>query len=232
MRRLAAGLLFVLGLIAAAPAMANCDQLRADIARLDATSSQRPGYLQLRAQLDSLYGRLCASATPQRGAEFWYDLEGNNLGPAGGARPAKAAFAATAEIGRECASTPNPSMCALLRGAFAMCAAPPDPETKKGCSVLGAYPTTDDPALPTDQTPPPLPPVKVILAGQPFMLDPDCFGVLANVADDDPADRSRPSTSLRYKMIDGRRLETMQQSCGPVLAALERLVGASASDPG
>src|SRR5438477_2877079 len=133
MRRLAGGLVFVLGLTAAMPqALANCDQLRADIVRLDATSSQRPGYLQLRAQLDALYGRLCSVATPQRGQEFWYDLEGNNLGVAGGARPATGAFTATAEIGRQCASTPNPSMCALLRGAFAMCAAPPDPETQKG----------------------------------------------------------------------------------------------------
>src|SRR5204863_9166113 len=140
---------------------------RADIVRLDATSSQRPGYFALRAQLDALYGRLCSVATPQRGQEFWYDIEGNNLGAADGARPATGAFTATAEIGRQGASTPNPSMCALLRGAFAMCAAPPDPETKKGCSVLGAYPTANDPG-PTDQTPPPLPPVKVTLGGQAF----------------------------------------------------------------
>jgi hypothetical protein len=212
-------------------ALANCDQLRGDIAKLDATSSQRPGYFQLRAQLDALYGRLCASPAPQRAQEFWYDLDGNNLGPAGGARPDKGAFTATAEIGRQCARTPNPSMCALMRGAFAMCATPPDDETKKGCTVLGAYPTSRD-EVAADQAAPPLPPVKVTLGGQAFTLPPDCFDVLAGVADDNPADRSRSSTGLRYKIIDSSRLETMQQACPDVLAALERLAGARASDPG
>ena len=190
MRRIVLWGALALGALVALPlnsALANCDQLRADIANMDAKSSRQPGYLELRAQLGSLYGKLCSSTTPGRAAEFWYDLDGNNLGPAGGARPAKAAYTATAEIGRACASSGNPGMCALARGAFAMCASPPDADTKATCNVLGAYPTTGDDPAPPAQAPPPLPPVSVTLGGRSFALEPDCLNVLANVATDDPA---------------------------------------------
>src|SRR5947207_2384979 len=105
---------------------ASCQDFRAKIVDMDAKSSRLPGYLQLRAELSSLYGKLCSTSSPAQAQEYWYSLDGKKLGPAGGQRPDKAAYAATEEIGKACATSTNPSMCALVRGAFSMCASPPD----------------------------------------------------------------------------------------------------------
>ena len=48
-------------------ARASCDQLRADIVTMDATSSGEPGYLALRAELSALYDKLCRGGTGRVG---------------------------------------------------------------------------------------------------------------------------------------------------------------------
>src|SRR5579883_869571 len=72
----------------AGTARASCDQLRADIVTMDSTSSGEPGYLALRAELAALYDKLCRGAAAGTDPEFWYDRDGNALGPTTGPRPA------------------------------------------------------------------------------------------------------------------------------------------------
>jgi hypothetical protein len=208
----------------------SCIDLRAKIVAMDATSSNLPGYLPLRAQLASLYKRLCSGDSPTQAQEYWYSLDGKKLGPVEKGRPDKAAYATTDNIGRACASAVNPSMCALSHGAFSLCANPPDAETTAGCKVLGAYPTVSDSEIGSDA--PPLPPLTVTLDGQSFTLPTDCANVLANIAEDPPENRQKQHVSLRYKMLDQNRIEILQGSCPDFLAALEHRLGRSAAqDP-
>src|SRR5581483_5964170 len=194
------------------------------IVTMDSTSSGEPGYLALRAELAALYDKLCRGAAAGTDPEFWYDRDGNALGPTTGPRPAAAAYATSAAIARACATAGNPARCALARGAVSMCAAPPDAETQADCEVLGdAYPADGDPGL---GTAPPLPPATLTLGGRRLALAPACLDALAAAADDaDDAGFDPPKRA--------QRLETLRQACGPVVAALEQALGASAArDPG
>jgi hypothetical protein len=196
---------------------ASCQDFRAKIVDMDTKSSRLPGYIQLRAELSSLYGKLCSTSSPAQAQEYWYSLDGKKLGPAGSERPGKAAYATTEEIGKACATSTNPSMCALVRGAFSMCANPPDADTKAGCNILGAYPTSGE-AQPQPGQAPPLPPVNVALDGQTFALPADCYNVLAGVVEDPPANRLKPTATLRYKILDSERLARLRDACPDFLA--------------
>src|SRR5581483_10996194 len=71
---------------------------------------------------------------------------------------------------------------------------------------------------------PPLPPAALTLGGRRFALAPDCLDALAAAADDED-----DSADPRKRQM---RLDTLRQACGPVLAALERMLGTTAaSDP-
>src|SRR5205823_1201310 len=130
-----------------------------------------------------------------------------------------------------CANAGNPGLCALTRGAVALCADPPDAETRAGCDVLGAYPAA--PPANAERVrgapPPALPPVTLTLDGRPLALAPECLGVLAAAADDAPDARAEPQRRLRYRILDGLRLDTLTAACPAVLAALEQRVGARAA---
>ncbi|SEO43870.1 hypothetical protein SAMN02990966_01878 [Rhodospirillales bacterium URHD0017] len=203
---------------------ASCDEFRKNIVDMDAKSGKLPGYLPMRARLSSLYGKLCAGNAGARAAEYWFSLDGKNLGSTENPRPTAAAYATTAEIGRACAAAAHPSVCALERGAFAMCKAPPDPETRSGCDLLGAYPTSDDPA--PDIAAPPLPKVSVSVDGRTFPLDADCYNVLAAVSSDNPTERLNPHKRLANSIRDRLRFERLSESCPDFLSAMVRRLGA------
>ena len=197
----------------------NCAKLRADIIDLDARSSTLPGYLDLRATLGGLYVRLCDRPTAERAAEFWYDLDGHKLGSAGTGRPPGGAFIATEAVARACATAGNPSMCAMLRGSTGMCPDAPDPETRKACVALSAYPTSIE-----EEGAPPLPPITVLLAGKPYQVAAECADTLANLATS-PDIRG---DSLRARLRRELMLDQIRTSCPQFLAALEGRLGANA----
>ncbi|MFI5001217.1 MAG: hypothetical protein ACHQK9_15175 [Reyranellales bacterium] len=169
--------------MAAAPGRAlanNCADLRNNIMSMDAQSDALPGYLSMRVQLASVYNRLCGSSPAQR-TEYWYTIDGKQIGPVGaGDRPANAAYAATEEIGAKCAGTTNPSMCALALGAFANCKAP-SPDIKEACSVLGGYGDPGDTVAATGGDP--LPDAKLTIGGKTYDVPNACANALAQAAD-------------------------------------------------
>lgn len=197
----------------------NCAKLRADIIEMDARSSPLPGYLDLRATLGGLYARLCDRPTAERAAEFWYDLDGHKLGPATAGRPAGGAFTATEAVGRACATAGNASLCALLRGSTGMCPDAPDPETRKACVAMAAYPTSIE-----EEGAPPLPPITIQLAGKPYQVAAECADILANLG----TATDILGNSLRARLKRELMLDQLKSSCPPLLAALEDSLGAKA----
>jgi hypothetical protein len=158
----------------------NCADLRGNIVEMDAQSNALPGYLGMRVQLASVYNRLCGSSPVQR-TENWYTIDGKQLGPVGsGDRPANAAYAATDEIGKRCAGTTNPSMCALALGAFANCKAPA-PDIKEACSVPGGYGDPADTVAATGGDP--LPDARLIIGGKTYDVPNACAQALAQAGD-------------------------------------------------
>ena len=211
------------GIVSPLPASAdsgsNCAKLRADIIDMDARSSTLPGYLDLRATLGGLYARLCDRPTGDAAAEFWYDLDGHKLGSATAGRPPGAVFTATEAVARACAGADNPSMCAMLRGSTGMCPDAPDPETRKACVSLLAYPTSIE-----AEGAPPLPPISVVLAGKPYQVAAECADTLANLA----TSTDIQGDSLRNRLRRELMLDQIRSSCPQFLAALEGRLGANA----
>ena len=211
------------GIVSPLPASAdsgsNCAKLRADIIDMDARSSTLPGYLDLRATLGGLYARLCDRPTGDAAAEFWYDLDGHKLGSATAGRPPGAVFTATEAVARACAGADNPSMCAMLRGSTGMCPDAPDPETRKACVSLLAYPTSIE-----AEGAPPLPPISVVLAGKPYQVAAECADTLANLA----TSPDIQGDSLRNRLRRELMLDQIRGSCPQFLAALEGRLGANA----
>ena len=146
---------------------ASCDRFRQDIVDMDAKSSSLAGYLPMRSKLSSMYGKLCAGSKATRAAEYWFSRDGKKLGSVENPRPKGAAYAATAEIGKACEAAESPSVCALTRGTFTLCKAPPDEESMSGCARIGAFviPEEEDDAEPTSA---PIPPMAVAVDGQTF----------------------------------------------------------------
>jgi hypothetical protein len=171
------------GVVAANPspsAAGNCADLRNNIAAMDAQSNAMPGYLGLRVQLASIYNRLCGSSPAQR-AEYWYTIDGKKLGPVdAGNRPANAAYAATADVGDQCAGAANPSMCALAAGAFGNCKAPPS-DLQSACAVMGGYGDPADTVAATGGDP--LPDAKLTIGGKTYDVPNACAQALARVGD-------------------------------------------------
>jgi len=186
---------------------------------MDARSSTLPGYLDLRATLGGLYARLCDRPTAERAAEFWYDLDGHKLGLAGDGRPPGGAFIATEAVARACATAGNPSMCAMLRGSTGMCPGAPDPETRKACVALSAYPTSIE-----EEGAPPLPPITVLLAGKPYQVAAECADMLANLA----TSPDIQGDSLRARL---RRELMLDQIRTSVLGQPEAAIGRIHCDP-
>ncbi len=158
----------------------NCADLRNNIIAMDAQSNALPGYLGMRVQLASIYNRLCGSSPSQR-TEYWYTIDGKQIGPAGaGDRPATAAYAATEEIGKRCAGTANPSICALALGAFGNCKAP-SPDIKEACSVPGGYGDPGDTVAATGGDP--LSDAKLTVGGKTYDVPNACAQALALAGD-------------------------------------------------
>ena len=202
----------------------GCDKFRQSIIDMESGSVRPPGWFNLDTYLRLLYQGMCiTNPTRPPAPEYWYRADGTPTGvPSTETPPADAAYATTEEIGRACAGADpgNPSMCALLRGAAAACAAPRDERQRKLCVLLQmetgpvrAGPKGDE-----------LPPLTVGLDGGPYRLDRECLGVLTQFGDD-----------LAANAKAGQQqgwLETMQAHCPDLLAALERRTGANAQrDP-
>ena len=166
-----------------------------------------------------LYARLCDRPTGDAAAEFWYDLDGHKLGSATAGRPPGAVFTATEAVARACAGADNPSMCAMLRGSTGMCPDAPDPETRKACVSLLAYPTSIE-----AEGAPPLPPISVVLAGKPYQVAAECADTLANLA----TSPDIQGDSLRNRLRRELMLDQIRSSCPQFLAALEGRLGANA----
>jgi len=169
------------GVVAASPSEAgNCADLRNNIAAMDAQSNAMPGYLGLRVQLASIYNRLCGSSPSQRN-EYWYTIDGKKLGPVdAGNRPANAAYAATADVGDQCAGAANPGMCALAAGAFGNCKTPPS-DLSSACAVAGGYGDPSDTVAATGGDP--LPNAKLTIGGKTYDVPNACAQALARAGD-------------------------------------------------
>ena len=169
--------------------------------------------------MGGLYARLCDRPTGDAAAEFWYDLDGHKLGSATAGRPPGAVFTATEAVARACAGADNPSMCAMLRGSTGMCPDAPDPETRKACVSLLAYPTSIE-----AEGAPPLPPISVVPAGKPYQVAAECADTLANLA----TSPDIQGDSLRNRLRRELMLDQIRGSCPQFLAALEGRLGANA----
>jgi hypothetical protein len=162
------------------PSAGNCADLRNDIAAMDAQSNALPGYLGMRVQLASLYNKLCGASAAQR-TEYWYTSDGRRLGPVdAGGRPANAAYAATQDIGQQCAGAANPGMCALAAGAVGNCKSPPS-DLSSACAVAGGYGDPSDTVAATGGDP--LPDAKLTIGGNAYDVPNACAQALAQAAD-------------------------------------------------
>jgi hypothetical protein len=194
MLRMLFGSALAVGIAAAAgPGAAqagNCNDLRDNIAAMDTQSNTMPGYLGMRVQLASIYNRLCGSSPAQR-SEYWYTMDGKQLGLVSAGRPPGAAYSATAEIGVQCAGSANPSMCALAAGAYGNCQAPSSPDLTEACKVPGGYGDPADTVASTGGDP--LPPARLTVGGRTYELSDICARSLARAGDG-----GRSAGALKY----------------------------------
>jgi len=200
---------------ASSPSAGNCTDLRNDIAAMDAQSNAMPGYIGMRVQLASLYNSLCGSSPAQR-TQYWYTADGRQLQPvSAGARPAGAAYAATADIGAQCAGSANPSMCALAAGAFGNCQTPPS-DLQQACAVPGGY---GDPANTVAATGgPPLPDAQLTVGGKSYDVSDGCAQVLARISDG-------YATNAQLNSCSGALLDALAQAAGAARSALATALG-------
>jgi len=200
---------------ASSPSAGNCTDLRNDIAAMDAQSNAMPGYIGMRVQLASLYNSLCGSSPAQR-TQYWYTADGRQVQPvSAGARPAGAAYAATADIGAQCAGSANPSMCALAAGAFGNCQTPPS-DLQQACAVPGGY---GDPANTVAATGgPPLPDAQLTVGGKSYDVSDGCAQVLARISDG-------YATNAQLNSCSGALLDALAQAAGAARSALATALG-------
>ena len=201
----------------AAWAQSNCKELRANIVKMDAEASDRPGYLPLRSQLNSLYEKLCSVATPERGAESWYTIDGKKIGPAPGTGwPDQAAYSASDAVAAACQSAPDPVSCAVLRGASAMCISRTTGKVTAFCEVLGAYPTEAG-----GTPPPPLPPIAVTINNKPMAVPARCAEWLAEMTNYVPPTEGSQSQRNREAYSNF----APPDACQDILPAIEERLG-------
>ncbi len=182
-RTLALGLVLfaVAAQVKAAPTgSAECAQFRQNILDMENTSVRPPGWVMFDSQLRMMYAQQCiVSPTRKVEQEFWFRQDGSPTGVKANClganetcpdRPADAAYAATPEIGAFCAKTPNPSVCAMVKGIEADCRAPADTQTRNQCTAILNGETPDLP-----QPSEPLPPITDLIgparAAAPQMSD-------------------------------------------------------------
>ncbi len=166
------------------PQSGNCADLRNDIMAMDAQSNALSGYLGMRVELAGLYNKLCGTSPAQR-TEYWYSSDGKQLGPVGaGDRPPNAAYAATQDIGEQCAASANPGMCALALGSTANCKKPPS-DLSAACQVAGGYGDPDDSVAATGGDP--LPPARLTIGGRAYVVPDRCAWALARANDGGPS---------------------------------------------
>lgn len=197
------------------PPAGNCTDLRNDIAAMDAQSNAMPGYIGMRVQLASLYNSLCGSSPAQR-TQYWYTADGKQLQPvSAGARPAGAAYAATADIGAQCAGTANPGMCALAAGAAANCQTPPS-DLQQSCSVLDGY---GDPSATVAATGgQALPDAQLTVGGKTYDVSDSCAQTLARLGDGNASNAQLGSCS-------GALLDALARAAGAARSALATALG-------
>lgn len=197
------------------PPAGNCTDLRNDIAAMDAQSNAMPGYIGMRVQLASLYNSLCGSGPAQR-TQYWYTTDGKQLqAVSAGPRPAGAAYAATADIGAQCAGTANPGMCALAAGAFGNCQTPPS-DLQQACSVPGGYADPSDTVAATGG--PPLPDAQLTVDGKTYDVSDGCAQALARISDG-------YASNAQLNSCSGALRDALAQAAGAARSALATALG-------